>query len=305
MNRLFFYFLFLSILLSSCIKFVDRELDIPQKLVVYCYISPQLDTTFLHLTHTSLLFTRNPRKIEVVTNATVEFSNDNLQWVKMEFDAEHELYFLPQAQLKIQEGKTYYIRASAPDYETASSSCTVPYLRETNLEVAVEESINDVHDRETFSQLHEHWYFKWQDYAGEENYYIFLRNYAFWLYEYEYDYETWPPTEIPIDSTFYHSWGYFWRDNHKPCVFSDKGQDGKKMSELLIVYYTKKEFDQVTLLQTDKNCYMFEASLFDYDGTMQTLMLEPNQLYTNIKNGYGVFGAFVKKEYSFEFEEEK
>jgi hypothetical protein len=45
---------------------------------------------------------------------------------------------------------------------------------------------------------------------------------------------------------------------------------------------------------------MYHKSLFDYGGDMQFFMLEPPQFYTNIKNGYGVFGAFVMREYAFD-----
>jgi hypothetical protein len=69
----------------------------------------------------------------------------------------------------------------------------------------------------------------------------------------------------------------------------------------------KVGFYETTLLQTDKNCYLFEKSIMDYDPDFNTFTLEPMQYYTNIKNGYGLFGAFVMKEYVFEldvFEEE-
>jgi hypothetical protein len=36
---------------------------------------------------------------------------------------------------------------------------------------------------------------------------------------------------------------------------------------------------------------------------MQQFMLEPTQIYSNVKNGYGVFGAFVMKDVDFEIEE--
>jgi hypothetical protein len=45
---------------------------------------------------------------------------------------------------------------------------------------------------------------------------------------------------------------------------------------------------------------MFHKNYDRYDPSMQYFMLEPVQFFTNVKNGYGVFGAFVMKEDEFE-----
>jgi hypothetical protein len=40
-------------------------------------------------------------------------------------------------------------------------------------------------------------------------------------------------------------------------------------------------------------------------GEKDFFMLEPTPIYTNIKNGYGLFGAFVKREHSWELKDNK
>ena len=289
MNRLFFYLLLLSIPLSSCITYIDdKEMDIKPKLVLHCYLVPQLDTTILVLTNSAPLFTSNPKKIEPVAHATVEISDDNRQWVKMEYDTRLEHYFIPQAQFPIKEGKTYYVRASASGFETVTSFCTVPYLREVNLNFILEESINDTHNGEFYPWFHHHGYLKWTDYPGEENYYMF-----FYKGSYE-DYYTGV-------SRWY--WYLQYDVYYKPCIYSDKGRDGEKMSAFMMIGMLPVY--ETTMLQTDRNCYLHELSIIDYDGDLSFFLLEPIQLYSNIKNGYGLFGAFVMKDYIFEFDIEE
>jgi hypothetical protein len=277
---------------------MDKDMDIKPKLVLFSYLVPQLDTTIVSLTNAVSLFTTNPKKNEPVANATVEISNDNTQWVKLEYDTVFHHYFITQTNFPVTEGKTYYIRASAPGFETVFASCTVPYLRETNLNLVFEESINDVHYGEIYSWLHYHCYLEWNDYPGEENYYIFCDKYFYEHILYNYDWDTYMHL---YDTAYFYDWYFLYDMNDKPCIYPDNGQDGKKMSVYLM--NERPSIFETTLLQTDKNCYLFEKSVHDYDHDFQIFVLEPMQYYSNIKNGYGVFGAFVMREYSFEIEE--
>ena len=289
MNRLFFYLLLLmSVLLTSCITFVEKDLDIKPKLVLHCYLIPQMDTTMLTLTNSVPLFGSNPKNIETVTNAIVEISEDNYRWVRMEYDSVYKNYFIPQVQFPITEGKTYYIRASAPGYETVSASCIVPYFRETNFEVVVEAHTNCVHHGEPYPESHYHYYLKWKDYAGEENYYIFYRNFI-WIW----DWNDWD-----IDTSII--WEILWDEKGKPCLFSDHGQDGQNMSSLVTTYYLDDEISEITMVQTDVHSYLYQRSIEDYNGDLGFFIIEPVKIYSNIKNGYGVFGAFGMRTYAIE-----
>ena len=287
MNRLFFYLLFLtSVLLTSCITYIEKELDIKPKLVLHCYLIPQMDTTILSLTNSVPLFGSNLKNIEPVTNATVEISEDNHRWVRMEYDSVYKNYFISQVQFPITEGKTYYIRASALEYETISASCAVPYFRETNFEIVTEEHVGCVHHGEPYAEPHYHYYLKWKDYAGEENYYIFYRNFD-WIWD-------------PWGDSIRIIWEILWDEKGKPCLFSDHGQDGQSMSSLVTTYYLDDEISEITMVQTDVHSYLYQRSIEDYNGDLGFFIIEPVKIYSNIKNGYGVFGAFVMKDYSFE-----
>ena len=298
---LFYFILLLSVCLNSCVTYIEKDLDIKPKLVLFGYLVPQLDTTIVSLSNSVSMFATSDKRPKPIANATVEISENNINWIKLTFDEPYQHYFITQTDFPIIEGKTYYIRASAPEYEMVFSSCKVPFFRETNLNLRVEEANNDIHNGNVHSGTHYHHYFEWNDYPREDNYYIFCKNDSYWSYSYDWDNNG----NILCDSTLYYHWGSYWDKKNKPCIFSDKGLDGKKMSVLLSVFLDTESCSNVTLLQSDENCYLFETSYQEFwnASDFQSFMLEPMQLYTNIQNGYGVFGAFVMQDYSFEFEE--
>ena len=286
--------LLLTLCLYSCITYVDTEKDlgIKPKLVLFGYLVPQLDTTVVHVASSAPLFTTNPRNPAPVPNAIVELSDNNNTWVQLAFDTVNKRYFIPQTDFPIIEGKTYYIKAAAPEFETVYSFCTVPYFRETNTIVEIQKIDNDYWD-DWFEYKAD---IEWDDYPGEENYYMFcgkeFREDILW----NWNDDDWGYTH---DTAYFFYWSILWDDNGR-CVYSDFGQDGKKMSTSV---WTMASNDfGITFFQLDKNCYQFETDAARYDADFHFLMLEPVQLYSNIKNGYGVFGAFVMRDYAFEFE---
>ena len=301
-NPLFYLILLLTLCLQSCITYIDRELDVKPKLVLFCYIVPQLDTTIVRLTNSVPLFTSNPKHWEYVTHATVEISDNNIDWVKFNFQPYHKYYLLTQTDFPIREGKTYYIRASAPEYETVYANCTVPVFRETNVSVVLQQdTVTDKYgNRFSLGKI------EWTDYAGEDNYYIFCDKTFYERYEREWDWEEhdW----IILDTIYSYGWHPLSEPNYRRrCVYSDKDKDGKKMTAPIEVHWGSSNWSEVTLLeitqlQTDIHCYQFEISFQNYEADLQFFMLEPMQLYSNIKNGYGLFGAFVLRDYGFEFE---
>ena len=295
MKKIFFYLiLLLSVSLYSCITYIDTEKDlgIKPKLVLFGYLVPQWDTTIVNLSSSAPLFTTNPKNPAPVANATVEISENNTTWTKLEWDTAYKRYFIPQTDFSIKEGSTYYIRAAAPEYETVYASCTVPYFRETNLKIDLAKTDTDI----------DNWFrykgsFEWNDYPSEENYYMFCWKEFGEHIHYEHDWEYWEP---PVsDTAYFFTWQFFWDTKNNTCLYSDFGQDGKKMTPSIDAWLPQDIV--LTYLQTDKNCYLFEKSSENYDADLQGFVLEPLQLYSNVKNGYGVFGAFVLKDYELEF----
>ena len=265
------------------------------KLVLYCRLVPAQDTIYLSLSHSIALFGGRNHSFQSITNAVVELSNDNVNWARMNYDVGKKRYILLQSQFPITEGATYYVRASASGFEPVSSSCTVPYWRETNLRFVGRFANHDVHYGEVYNFEHIDFYWSWDDYAGENNYYMFMTENYYWTVRYSTFGEG-------MDSIFAHSYGAIYDEKGITC-FSDKDKDGSTMSLLRHISYKdyRSDWSQDTnfiyMLQLDRNCYLYETTLADYD-FLSSMSLEPSLTYNNIKNGYGLFGAYTMRDVS-------
>ena len=296
-----------AICLQSCQEEISlKSLGIEPKLVLYCFLSPQYDTISVSLANSQPLFSRN-KTISVIEYAVVEISNDNKSWVQIHYDKASKRYLLPQSQFPIMEGRTYYIRASAENYESVSSSCTVPFWREVDLKPEIEVGSSKY---EPYVDL----YLSWQDYRGEENYYTIieyeLRDIIKW--------GDWIDNDWVSDTaTCLSSWHLTNWDTD--VIFSDEGKDGTKMRTLFDRFwnstdltflddddYSYNTYDSIYILfvQTDRNVFLYENSCqtaSDMGGMESIFMIEPTLVYNNIKNGYGVFGAMTFKPYRVNF----
>lgn len=274
-----------SALLTGCITDVDidKQLDGEEKLVLYCRICPQIDTTSVYLTHTTMLFgTYNNEVSDPVTGAVVELSSDKVNWIRAHYDTVQQRYVFPQSELRIESGITYYIRASHPDFEEISAECTVPFVRDIDLQFVNEQAINDTHYGATLNYSHLDQYLQWHDFPGEENLYMFFKGmpdaelYSIWPFEFIYLTDN-------KDYTY---------------IFSDEGRDGQTIKCFYKLNYGDEENlddEKIGIIFLDQNCYRYEKSTIENDNSMSFFMLEPLHFYNNIENGYGLFGACAIK----------
>lgn len=271
-----------SILLTGCISDVDidKQLDEEEKMVLYCRLCPQIETTSVYLTHTTMLFSTYTDELSApVAEAIVELSSDKVHWTRAHYDNIQQRYLLPQSEFRIESGVTYYIRASHPDFEEISAECTVPHIRDIDLQFVNEQAINDTHYGETFDFSHIDHYLQWKDYPGEGNRYMFIIG-----------------NPDPESSSLWHSlWIVYLTDNKEyTYIFSDEGRDGQTIKCYYGTEYENKgdeENEQFGVVFLDKNCYNYEKSRIESDNSMEFFMLEPLHFYNNIENGYGLFGA--------------
>jgi hypothetical protein len=283
-----------------------KELGIKPKLVLYCFLSPQYDTISVSLTNSQPLFSRI-RGTATVKYAMVEISTDNKNWTQIPYDENSKHYLLPQSQFPVVEGQTYYIRASAPDYEDISASCTVPFWREIGI---MPDGITATSPQNGVSSAILS--LSWKDYQGEENYYAFIQYDFYVSYNHEWDNinQVWvySDTTVSLDT-------YMW--DNSGVVFSDQGKDGEKMSLSATMWREgfdtewitsedNQQYDSVYIIamQTDRNTFLYENSAraaMDADGMTSIFTIEPTLVYSNIKNGYGVFGAMTFKSYLLNF----
>lgn len=293
----FFSALF-PLLLGSCVDdmSIDREFHEEQKLVLYSRLCPQLDTTYILLSNTQLMYSSSNQGALNPQNAVVELSADGNHWVRADYLLEKEHFFLTKEQFPIQEGGTYYIRATYPGYDDVSSSCTVPYAHDTGLRFDTVSAQGDVHLGEIYDWPHKDVYVEWRDVAGEENYYAVVLHWNMPTYYHE---------ENGF-SVLTHEWKYhvqyLYLNNADYRYVSDEGKDGNLMRYLITDNLTDEDIEgeeedeeeEVEYYQffLDRNCYLYEKTLNSDEFGLGFLLLEPLHTYTNIENGFGLFGAF-------------
>lgn len=289
----------LSFLFSACVDDVpiDREFDETQKLVLYSRLCPQLDTTYILLTNTKLLYSSTHQEIFNLKDGKVELSADGNHWVRASYLPEKEHFFLTKEEFPIEEGHTYYIRASYPGYDNVSSSCTVPYSHDVGFRFDTVSAFGDVHLGEIYNWPHRDVYAEWRDVAGEEDYYALMQK----MQTIHYDYDDWDdPATLSYYWTYYPVWMYL--NNQDYQYVSDEGYDGALMRFMVNGgmpeegedYWNddNESVDEYYFLFLDKNCYLYERTLNEGAFDMNFLLLEPVHTYTNIENGFGLFGAF-------------
>ena len=294
--------LVLAVCLNACTEIVPlKDLGVKPKLVLHCFATPQYDTIPVYLTNSQPFFSSAQAVMEV-TNAVVEISLDNQNWQQLQYNRKKKCYLWLQFQMPVVEGQTYYIRASAPDYDDISASCTVPFWREVNLQPEFQFTEHPKSDNYPFASF----YISWDDYRGEENYYAGMRYY----------FNSWYYNEEDYYRDYFNHY-VLWGDDGK-TVLSDDGRDGQKMRLLVTEMYgdnmyrddterffkDNPQYDTVYILfvQTDKHACLYENSV-DAAGEMEFMIftVEPSLIYTNVKNGYGVFGAMLFKPYMASF----
>lgn len=294
---------FFAFLFTACVDevHIDREFDETQKLVLYSRLCPQLDTTYILLTNTELLYTSTSQDVSNLKDGVVELSADGHHWVRATYLPEKEHFILTKQEFPIEEGHTYFIRASYPGYEEVSSSCTVPYSHDVGFRFDTVSANGDVHLGEIYNWPHKDVYAEWRDVPGEENYYA-LYHYRERNIQIENPDGTWSV----IDGEWQYELQWMYLNNADYRYVSDEGKDGALMrymvaEDLIDDYYDdyddydeEEDNGQYYLFFLDRNCYLYEKTVSDneFGVNMGFLLLEPVHAYTNIENGFGLFGAF-------------
>ena len=288
-----------SLLLSSCVDevHIDRDFHETQKLVLYCRLCPQLDTTYIMLTNTTLLYASSNSEMMNLKDGVVELSADGQTWTRAAaYDQTREQFYLTKEEFPIAEGHTYYIRASYPGYEDVSASCIVPMTHDVGFRFDTVSVSSDMHLGQIYNWPHRDVYAEWHDVAGEENYYVLMEKVLF-------SHNDFGDGSGPVVTSYYWNFYTVWmyRNNQDYRYVSDEGYDGAIMRFMVDEnlpaedYFDEEdenEDNQYFLFFLDRSCYLYEKTLNTGDFDLNFLLLEPVHTYTNIENGYGLFGAF-------------
>lgn len=294
---LFFCYALTALFFAGCIDDVNLEDQFydTRKLVLYGRLCPQLDTTYILLSSNKLLYGDDSGDFPNISDGIVELSADGVHWIQATYNKTHSRYIITRQDFPVFEGHTYYIRASYPGFKDISASCIVPMTHDVRFRFDTVAVNQDMHWGEVYNWPHKDVYVQWQDVPNEENAYSLKMYYP-------------EPIDVIIDDDeyglAYGNWRFssLWLHDGSSQVqyISDKGQDGAVMRFLLEedIYDNEDweyEDDEMQphyyLFFLDRDSYLYESTLND-DGGLNFLLLEPLHTYTNIENGFGLFGAF-------------
>lgn len=298
-------FALLAVSWSGCVEEVDLsdQMGEARRLVLYCRLCPQVDSTWIWVSHSQPLYGAGSHVLaQSVEDAIVELSADSVHWVRAAYHPERTRYLITLQELPVAEGHTYYIRVSHADFETITASCTVPIHRNVEARFDTVYVERDVHDGEIYDMPHRDVYLTWRDYPAEDNYYALIERTLMSYYYYD------PHTDEEwLTQDWSCNLGYMQDNGIWTRFISDAGRDGQVIrcmyDEVLDIYDDDEDEDDEeeeipTYYMTfmDRNTYLFEATVTYADEDIGSFLLEPTRTYSNIQNGFGLFGAITMME---------
>ncbi|MBU0764328.1 MAG: DUF4249 domain-containing protein [Bacteroidetes bacterium] len=290
------YILILSILLScSCRKVI--EMDIPdkdKKIVLNCILQP--DTTVsIHLSK-SIGILDNDSEIESLNNAVIRLYENNSLLETLIFQG----YGFYNSTFPVETGKTYRIEASYPGLHDVSAEAAVPVpipvLSWDTLSYTYHNYDNIYDEEHEALQCR----IRFSDPIQEDNYYMIgvtCKNddgYG------DYSNSIWFESEDPaldIENS-----KIFITDYKEVVIFDDEIFDGLGYTFNLYLFkdYLSPGENKLTftLYTLPVDLYRYFRSYSFYQGAYQDPFAEKVQIFSNIENGFGIFGGYGVSEFT-------
>ena len=274
-------------LLAGFVFLAACERDVPNaqlpeagsKLAATCFISPQ-DTVLEAYVFQSFPIGGTVRNQGVqIENATVTLSDGSrsvtLPFVKTFPNLPISYSYRVSAKgFPIEAGKTYFLKVSVPDSRQVEAQCTVPAGNNT-LSVQVDSSNASGFGGSSNNSKVYRYRYSWQDAPGRGDYYRVAGD-----------------VRDSLSRTSYTSGPLYWDGND---IVTDVGFDGTRLTTTSDGRYFQREGGRILyayLLTTDEAYYRYHATLRQSRESDSNPFAEPVLVYTNMKNGLGVFAAF-------------
>ncbi|WP_081670829.1 DUF4249 domain-containing protein [Sporocytophaga myxococcoides] len=289
MSRIYLYIifiLFVSSFLSGCIRTLDEK-DMPKiepKLVIGGYISPQDTVVKIFVGKSVPIYKKSDQMYNLnppVKDASVLLSGNGVS-ASLLFDEKSSSYTVPASQFPIVPGATYHLTVSTPAGLYAEAETTVP--EEINSSLTFKIDTVEGTSNYGYSGKSIRISVWWDDIQNQSNYYRIFGEIG-----------------VLYDSTYYnypmYNYQYSLNFDTKSIVIKDIGFANGKLGPFKAdtpLESMKKRFSNIglSLLNIDRNYYEFYKS---YDSNYQDdPFSEPQNIYTNIKGGLGVFGSYQK-----------
>ncbi len=269
--REFIYIMFIVVTAISCEpKIVEFDMpDDSDKLAVFGFLSPGDTVTNIYV---------RPFLPNVIVNPPVALYDVNVKITHdgnehlLKFDTMYNAYSIKSSELSIRGGETYSLEVSAEGYKTVSS--TIRVISEENKTLKFIKLIKRTRDYGTSIAV------KWQDNPSVENFYVL--------------------SMIVTSNNHEQTFGYT-----NSVTYSDANWNGeeKYSKDLYLNYYSDfvdpSDSSQIrklsiALINADKHYYMYHKKASEQNYFMDNPFAEPVIVYSNIKNGAGVFCSYTK-----------
>ncbi len=282
-RKVFILNLLVVLLFVSCEKEVKFGFEHQPKLNLICILNPD-STVTANLTLSKSL--DSPARIKSVDNAVVTLYEEDNIFGALERKGNGQ-YGLDK---KPREGKKYKITAEAKDYSPVFAETTVPNRPVIQYTKEITGYLESDNGRALFD-LH----VKIEDKPGKDNYWVYeswvvnRRRYAGVNKVINTPYLDSFNKRIDTDSKY----GY---TLFLGIRLSDEGYDGQLM-EFTIADFTegteKSHTEAVYFLNTEEyyDKYIKTSIINRMKETSELPFFEPVQIYSNVKGGYGIFGA--------------
>ena len=254
-----------GLVLQACKKDATVKLpDIPSKLVIHSYISPQDPLIKVQVNLSAPLYGKRPlNQFEPVQQAHVTISSSLGSFV-LPFDADMGAYVADSTFVKIRAGLSYSLSVSTPDGKFATASTHIPDANRS-LACAVESVSGTGHRRYTVKST-------WEDPPSTTDLYrIILEHTTYTLYRGDTINRSYASSSLMKDTDSQN--GVMTQRSHFSVVENLKDS----------VY--------VHLLHVSQEYFSFTEKLPE-DYSSDNPFTEPLQVYSNVPGGFGIFAGY-------------
>ncbi|MCU0451421.1 MAG: DUF4249 domain-containing protein [Bernardetiaceae bacterium] len=281
--------------LASCDQEV-RNVNLPRierQLAIYSFISPQDTTLSAWVYETSPLLGPSTRSIMLVPNAMVVLADDTRQLVlppvRENNAPQPTVYRAAATGLPIVAGRTYRLRVSVPDGRTAEAQCTVP-TEAPEFQFRLDTSQFRINANPEGRVV-----INWQSLSGGTGYYRIAG--LFWG-------EMQIPPNWPFGNGQFSS-PVFWNTRSDLFATPTDGGAGRALATEGS-FRSNQSFGlgarllqlDLGLLHVDEPYYRYHQTLGQNINSAGNPFAEPSLVYTNVRGGLGVFGAFNRRRIS-------
>lgn len=278
MKKIFNIILIISAFFITACE-TDADIEIPSqepKYVLSSFINVNDDEQLFSLTLSDPIFDGvKYDNSSQVTNAIIKIS-DGTKTVKLYYNANLYSYVLSKDSMLIESDRTYTVNLSHDGKTINTNFRTVTNSPITNIDIKIDSIVEG--DEFGSNLITYYAYTKWQDVAGEKNYYCLTFNGL---------------VITPMGDTISDTYS----DIYNNVYVSDEGFDGQMMNATVETYPGYfAEFNsgyvgfQISVSKVDEHYFKYFKSLQNYGG--DDPFSEPSLIYSNINNGLGVIGSY-------------